>query len=704
MKRVRFVLVSAFLIFACRSSPPTTEVPLPPSSIVLADGVEGLALVSAPSVVTLTVGHVAYLPVEVQGYHRPISVSAQTLIHTFVNDETPSEPGNASSFEVGVLQGAQVELKLETLRMRPHPLTLTFGASGDLVNVPLTLEPAIQPRTPLFGTHPDTPVFQGLIPPFERVWGPDCSPCATTPGDPPGSTRDIVCAKQVHNTCRCHPILELLSTEAEASVRRRAPELQRYAFQFVRGGGIWGTTQIAPDTYLWPGLDWLFGSLSPVERDYAPLFSGVMDGNFGWMTCPQYANPDGSVGFFDPDNAYLVEQYAANLRTITDRYQPQLRFVELSNEPAAEYYLCPCTVPGGTCNATSGPNQPACLLGPNSPQFVATYGDLLFTTAISGAQAMAAANPAALLVTGAVDLPPNDFGLSLTTMSMITRGLLLNDNVAIGIHQYPYLYPNWLTEPPNCAYFQKPGDPYWLPPGCETASPFEDYTTPAGKPVHGRDAWRFFDTRVDLSLLLHDAADLGVLDRFYLFDTELHAGWHDADPTTTPAREAMAGLRIAAINAHQRVLGTEFIFAPADATAYNLMVKHLTGVTPVYAWDAPLLDADYSGLVYKLFTRGNEDIIAIWSNDQEDRQLAFTLSAEPTEFKQVTLIRFADAAGPLSVTTTGLSAPLTTIPVQPLKEFYFLSVISDRPGFGWLEDIAATSYGVLLPIILRSSH
>ncbi|MFQ6059280.1 MAG: hypothetical protein ACE5MB_10440, partial [Anaerolineae bacterium] len=160
--------------------------------------------------------------------------------------------------------------------------------------------------------------------------------------------------------------------------------------------------------------------------------------------------------------------------------------------------------------------------------------------------------------------------------------------------------------------------------------------------------------------------------------------------TTTPAREAMAGLRIGAINAHQRFLGLEFIFAPTDPTPYNLMVKHLAGATPVYAWDAPLSDADYSGLVYKLFTRGDEDIIAIWSNAEGPLELALTLSAAPTHFKQTTLTRLADAQGSLVTNTTELSAPPTTITVQPLRQFYFLSVISDRPGFRWLAGIAIT--------------
>lgn len=33
------------------------------------------------------------------------------------------------------------------------------------------------------------------------------------------------------------------------------------------------------------------------------------------------------------------------------------------------------------------------------------------------------------------------------------------------------------------------------------------------------------------------------------------------------------------------------------------------------------------------------------------------------------------------------SVPPATIAVTPLKQCYFLSVISDRPGFGWPSDI-----------------
>ncbi len=89
-----------------------------------------------------------------------------------------------------------------------------------------------------------------------------------------------------------------------------------------------------------------------------------------------------------------------------------------------------------------------------------------------------------------------------------------------------------------------------------------------------------------------------------------------------------------------------------------------------------------------------EDIIALWSNAGERQRLALTLAAGPTRFKQVTLTRFAAprcsdvrcaaARDQLDIGRQDLAAPPATIAVEPRYEFYFLSVISDRPGFGWL--------------------
>ena len=691
-------------------------------TIVLADGPSGLEIVSSPAAVPLTIGHVAYLPVEVQDYHRPITISAQTLIHTYVDDLTPSEPGISPPFAVGTLDAPQDTLELQTLRLRTHALTLTFTVEGDVVSatpsttlrINLTLEPAIQPRTPLFGIH-SSPFYDGLPEPFILVYGPDCGSCPTTPGDPPGSTRDRDCAKQLGDSCDCHYFQWIFDAPSDALIRQQAPEMQRYASQFLRSVGGWPQIQIEPGQYLTDTLDWVFNDLSPQERDYSPLFTGVMYGSLGWMTCPTYTNPDGSVGFFDVNNIYLLNQYRAYVRELTSRYAPELRFVELGNEPANEFYLCPClpySEEECPCNADSGPNQPACREGPDSPEFVAAYGDLLYTTADIAADEMAAANPEALLTTGALEMVPIWItDLSETTEYMITRGLLTDhDNVAIGIHQYPYHYPPlWIKDasgdPLNCSYYQEGHDIFWLPEGCETAPPLEGTFEITRGSISARDLWEDLDVRVDLTDILSDAQNLGVLDQFYLFDTELHAGFHDiyaGEPSTatTPAREALAGLRIGAINAHQRVLGTEFVFAPSDPMAYNLLVKHLAGATPVYDWDAPLMDADYSGLVYKLFTRGDEDIIALWSNYSTTLALNLLPVSGSVDFRQVTLTRFDAGAGQF-VSVESPSTPSASIAVKPLKQFYFLSVISDRPGFGWLSDVSVSRL-IYLPLLMRN--
>ena len=740
MKRLDVLLVFSLALGACllvptvaapthvgvgtTPSPTSTRPPpaslLSPSSltsseIVLADRPGGLKLVSAPLTVPLTVGHIAYLPVEVLGYHRPITVRAQTLIHTYVNDRTPAEPGTAPPIVVGTLQTARGELKLQTLRMRTHSLALSFTAGGAMVNTTLTLESVIQPRTPLFSIHASL-FYDGLPHPYIRVWGPDCSPCPTTPDDPPGSTRDLACARRIEDSCRCRPIREIFDPEADARVRQRAPELQRYAIQFLRSIGGWGSLQIVPGNppqYLWDRLDWLFNSFSAQERDYSPLFSGIMSGDFGWMTCPRYTNPDGSIGFFDPHNTYLMEQYRLHVHDVATRYAPELRFFETANEPCYGFYLCPCIGldeppgPGVTCNAASGPNQPVCELGHDSEEFAQVYGPFLSESANAASEELAAVNPEAILVAGALER--SRAGLTATTRYMIEHGLLDRGNVAIMIHQFPYPSPpDWIEHEP-CVY----GPGWYLPPGCETAPPMEDYVTPAGRPVSARAKWQEMDEAMDVSEILRDAQELGVLDRFYLFDTELHAGFFVKDKTTTTGRATIAGLRVGAINSHQRFVGIEFIGAADDPTAYNLLVQHLAGATPVYTTTAPLLDADYSGLVYKLFTRGNEDIIALWSNAETPLSLALALSAGPTQFKQVTLTRFvaprcadvrcADARDRLDIFTDQLSAPPAATSVEPLYEFYFLSVISDRPGFGWLNDIAALPTSRLfLPIVLRN--
>jgi len=77
--------------------------------------------------------------------------------------------------------------------------------------------------------------------------------------------------------------------------------------------------------------------------------------------------------------------------------------------------------------------------------------------------------------------------------------------------------------------------------------------------------WRAVDEAIDVSEILSDVVALGqelgqpdLLSRFHLFDTELHGGFGIKDETTNGGRMAIAGLRIGAINAHQRFAGLLF--------------------------------------------------------------------------------------------------------------------------------------------------
>jgi len=742
-------------------SPPAPAAPL--TAIVLADRPAGLELISAPRAIALTVGHVAYLPVEVQGYRRPITITAQTQIHTYVNDHTAAEPGTSAAFGVGTLDGPGGELKLQTLRMYEHRLALTFEAGegngsvailpmGTSVTVPLTITVAAAPRTPLFGL--DAAGWPDL--PFAPVYGPDCTPC----GDP--LTEDRACYRAVADQGRCRPWDVRFIEERAAETLNAAVQAQRYASQVTRDAPtVQGHLFTDPGRFVWDQSDWFFDVLKPQVGGHWSAGRALLPGAVWMEHCgPLCRNPDGSTGLYDPDNAYLMGQYREFVRELGQRDAGKLHHYELVNEPAAEFWLCPCLATGAACDATCGPDQPACIWrwdeaarewtgGPDSQNFVAAYGDLLLETADIAAEEIGAADPDALVITGAVDMGN---GLLKTTEYMIAvdHGDLLRrrPNAVIGVHQYPYFNPPpWLQDehgqPLNCSYLQPGHEWYWLPEGCETAPPFEGIFS--GRPA--QRLWRHQDENVDLSETLSEARDLGVLDQFYMYDTELHAGWHDGDGdgdpatpvTTTPAREAIAGLRIAAINAHQKVIGTEFIFAPANPTIYNLMVGRLAGVTPVYAWDAPLIGADYAGVVYKLFTRPvqgaadsalGEDIIAIWSNAPEPVAVTFTVSGEDGDalppsrgggggvgqsssvhFREVTLTTLAaglprvDLPERLFPAAERLDRPPEQIVVRPLREFIFLSVISDRPGFGWLADIVSHSpQRVHLPLVGNTSH
>lgn len=674
--------------------------------VIIAQEGAGLRLLSAPQGIVLELGVVAFLPVEVQGAAAPLPVAARAPIHTYVNDVTAAEPAAVAAFPVGVVGSDAVALTLQTLRLYDHSLTLIVGEGDGRLEVTLPVRVRVPPRSVLFGLDPAGWVAL----PFVEVYGPDCRPCGTP------TTESRECFMSVADLSRCRHWDVRFDPRAEQAALAAAVASQAYACQIVRDAP---TTQsfvfTSPGRFVWQPLDWLFEVAKARVGGHWSASWYLLPGATWMRFCgPPCTNPDGSVGLVHPDNAYLMGEYRGFVRALARRYAGRLQLYELVNEPAAEFWLCPCTAPGGgACNATAGINQPCCPVrfdeaqgrwvgGPNSQEFVAAYGELLLRTAEVAAEEVAAADASALVITGAVDTGQH---LTATTAYLIdpARGDLLrrHPNVVVGIHQYPYFDPPaWLRNSEgqllDCSYFQPGHDWYWLPDGCETAPPLTGEFMWRGELLPVRLLWQHQDEQVDVSEMLSEVQALGLLDRFFMADTELHAGWHDHgfehpdSPPTTPAREALAGLRIGAINAHQGVLASEFIYAPADPAVYNAMVRHLAGARPVYRWAAQRVGSDYSGCVYKLFRRGDEDIAAMWSNAAATCTFSLAVG-EAARFRRVVMTRFAARGPAIDTTVQRLPVPPPTIEVAPLEEFVVLSAIGDRPGFSWLENLQATA-------------
>jgi hypothetical protein len=84
--------------------------------------------------------------------------------------------------------------------------------------------------------------------------------------------------------------------------------------------------------------------------------------------------------------------------------------------------------------------------------------------------------------------------------------------------------------------------------------------------------------------------------------------------------------------------------------------------------------------------KGSTTLVAVWAAGRGNPWISLrdgvSLPAVHDGPARLVQALAAGQAEPLS-----LAAPPAGITVQPLREFCFLSVISDRPGFGWLAPI-----------------
>lgn len=227
--------------------------------------------------------------------------------------------------------------------------------------------------------------------------------------------------------------------------------------------------------------------------------------------------------------------------------------------------------------------------------------------------------------------------------------------------------------------------------------------------------WREFDQATDSS----DVIDL--LERHNLnlpiWTTEFGGFRLGENPGENEfRRQAMAILRSAATIAHQRGEGI-FFFELYDYThpndimdsylmlnddhrelpgfvAYQYIIKALTGAKPFADnrfKNSMFVRSDYSGLVYKMFTRRDEDVICLWSNINETITVHLPLNGVPSKyFLGVSLKRFKPRGEFFRaeyVSHEELGDKALSFELEPF-EFIIVTAITPNSGFGWLRDIS----------------
>ncbi len=608
----------------------------------------------------------------------------------------------------------QFYLSVQSLKAWDNEMTLFFNETSQTVH----LSVSVKERTPLFGKGTENLNNCADEQPFKTKYGPDCSSISYekegTTVQCEKITYDLTCHKTANRNlspATCYQYEEEpLSEERETELLNACKSALKLNSQITRNSPAgWGIMN-SENSYLWDRADWYINTVSSMNAQQSVANYLITGSNTWALTCSQCENPcenpPCSSGFYTTKNSYLTGKFRTFMYDLSFRYKDKLNFYELANEPDS-FYLCPCAAGNDPqCDSKDGPDQPeVCLLPfrPNTEKFVSVYGDFLADTAIIASEEVAKNNPKAVVITGAVDCfdghrednDPSSYGLCLTTEYMIEKGLLKNGNVAVGIHLYPYARDQfWSADRINCNYYQKEDDPFWLPVECEKAPAFADYTTPKGKLLTMSQMWTEMDKRYDISELLKDVKTQDLLDKIYFFDTEHHGGFYNPEPRFD-LTEAVSGVRQAVILAQQKFIGLMFVLhAESDFSArvFNETVRMISGSTPVYKWASKLTDSDYSGLVYKLFSRGNEDILVFWSNAGNTKQVILNTNENKEKLTDIEVISMdADRCpeqGCDDFLNVGEADALTTaFELKPVKEIRMISVLrsAEQTPFDWLD-------------------
>lgn len=514
--------------------------------------------------------------------------------------------------------------------------------------------------------------------------------------------------------------------------RKKNQRTEIFGFQYADIDGFsWGAVEREMNKYDWTVGDFLLDLSS--KHFYAKPFIRI-EGFPEWTNFQR--GPSGRWGFYDPENQLLMDHWENYCRTIAERYDgdgindaPGSLAVEefiLPNEPTLNWFSVdfdrdgwPIPSQGEGIIITEWFQNALKRGGLEEAEriYVKTFGDLLTVMTKRAGKAIHDANPNARVCTPQFQTLPSNRAIF---KYMLDKGI--GDYIdAWGVH------------PGNAFELQKlwekhEGVPYTVEDAASQAPPFvpEDLTRVQGALDRKGQIMR---TAKPADEILRENPYMGKLWRTLIDEpysrsledfNELFAQYNldipfwvteaiIVGPLATNRRENLiAALREYSIMFHQKVEittlasvieegeksgDTPVSYLP-DPKARQLIVdigRAIGGAHPVEKfdcrWFVPGQDQhlDYRYTVYKLYNRGDEDIIAIWSNSGKDETLEFQLNPN-AKIQDIRIMEFDADEQDFPFEQKADIFP-RELKVEPLKEFYYLSVRSNQPNFGWLTGI-----------------
>ncbi|MFH1863102.1 MAG: hypothetical protein ABH878_09875 [bacterium] len=521
----------------------------------------------------------------------------------------------------------------------------------------------------------------------------------------------------------------------ETTLRRKKNErVDSYGFQFIDVDGLgWNHVERVKGIHDWSIGDFL---LDLTNQNFTGEPFARIEVFPEWVEYERGST--GKWGFYDANNLPLLNRWENYCSALAERYDgdgindapgsPTIGHFILANEPEGSWFNVDFDREGWPilANEDEAPKwtswyQAAFEQGGEETAgnaYVQRFGDLVFETTKRAAEGIHRANPKARVCT-------HQF-MAMPQLNLYLFKYMLDK----GIGDY---VDAWGLHPGNAGYMlqlwqKNPQATWWLEDATNQAPPFEasNLTNVVGALDRRGQTLRLAQPREDLMRQYPYMGKLwrkiidepfsqnleGLVRLFSHYGVDLPI-WVTEEltigPLATNRRENLiAALREYAIVFHLKVEITVlagFITATTtsgntpvgylpDLTAKQLIIdlsKALAGSKPVEKFDCrwfmPEKDQylDYSNVVYKLFNRGDEDIIALWSNSGKKENLAFDVD-HTAQISNIRVTRFKADSEPFKSETNVSTLP-ARFPIEPLKEFYFISVQSDRPGFGWLKGI-----------------